>query len=149
MTGDAGKVLDSKGIESTFFHSMYSFSDIHTYMYFMLLTNITYQPLMLCVSSMYCIWQCSGCFIEDNGIPSVHCCEFYTHTRAHAHAHTHTHTHMHQCSHAYVMSMVIMVNEKWRERVPAWDVFESLPANFPTFFMRVLDACLTPLEVSV
>ena len=46
------------------------------------------------------------------------------------------------------MSVVIIVNEKWRERVPAWDVFEALPDNFPVFFQRVLDACLTPLEVS-
>ena len=53
----------------------------------------------------------------------------------------------HQCTQAYVMSVVMVVNEKWRERVPAWGAFEALPENFPTFFQRVLDACLSPLEV--
>ena len=52
-----------------------------------------------------------------------------------------------QCTQAYVMSVVMVVNEKWRERVPAWGVFETMPDNFPLFFQKVLDACLYPLEV--
>ena len=46
------------------------------------------------------------------------------------------------------MSVVMVVNEKWRERVPAWGTFEALPDRFPSFFQRVLDASLSPLEVS-
>ena len=45
------------------------------------------------------------------------------------------------------MSVVMIVNEKWRERVPAWGAFEALPDNFPAFFQQVLNACLSPLEV--
>ena len=45
------------------------------------------------------------------------------------------------------MSVVMVVNEKWRERVLAWGAFETLPDNFPFFFQRLLDACLSPLEV--
>ena len=55
----------------------------------------------------------------------------------------------HQCTQAYLMSVVIVVNEKWRERVPAWKAFEALPHNFPFFFQRVLDACLSPLEAHI
>ena len=54
----------------------------------------------------------------------------------------------HQCTQAYLMSVVMVVNEKWRERVPAWGTFEALPDKFPSFFQRVLDASLSPLEVS-
>ena len=55
----------------------------------------------------------------------------------------------HQCTQAYLMSVVMVVNEKWRERVPAWGAFETLPDNFPIFFQRLLDACLAPLEVHI
>lgn len=47
------------------------------------------------------------------------------------------------------MSVVMVVNEKWRERVPAWTAFEALPDNFPFFFQRLMDACLSPLEVCI
>jgi intron-binding protein aquarius len=53
-----------------------------------------------------------------------------------------------RCTQAYVMSVVMVVNEKWRERVPAWEAFEARPDSFPFFFQRVLDACLSPLEDS-
>lgn len=52
-----------------------------------------------------------------------------------------------QYTQAYVMSIVMVVNEKWRERVPAWGAFEAQPDNFPAFFQDVLAACLSPLEV--
>ncbi|CAG8741708.1 11114_t:CDS:2, partial [Acaulospora morrowiae] len=38
----------------------------------------------------------------------------------------------------HVLSIVLMVNEKFRERVAAWDSFVNLPDQFPKFFMRVL-----------
>ena len=47
------------------------------------------------------------------------------------------------------MSVVMVVNEKWRERVLAWTAFEALPDNFPFFFQRLMDACLSPLEVCI
>lgn len=45
-------------------------------------------------------------------------------------------------SHAHMMSIVIMLNEKVRERVDAWAVFRQQPAEFPLFFRQVLEACL-------
>lgn len=45
-------------------------------------------------------------------------------------------------SRAHTMSIVIMVNEKFRERVQVWEAFEKNPTNFPGFFQNVLEACL-------
>ncbi|GFG30802.1 hypothetical protein Cfor_00180 [Coptotermes formosanus] len=45
-------------------------------------------------------------------------------------------------SHAHMMSIVIMINEKFRERVPAWQPFRKLPDHFPGFFQQMLEACL-------
>ncbi len=42
----------------------------------------------------------------------------------------------------HVMSIVLMVNEKFRERVPAWTSFLMRPENFPVFFRRVLKLSL-------
>ncbi|XP_063231396.1 RNA helicase aquarius [Bacillus rossius redtenbacheri] len=47
-----------------------------------------------------------------------------------------------QSSHAHMMSIVIMINEKFRERVPAWQPFKKLPEHFPGFFQQMLEACL-------
>ncbi|GAB6024502.1 hypothetical protein CHUAL_009656 [Chamberlinius hualienensis] len=41
-------------------------------------------------------------------------------------------------SHAHVMSIVIMVNEKSRERIPPWEVFSKKPQHFQAFFRSVL-----------
>jgi intron-binding protein aquarius len=41
------------------------------------------------------------------------------------------------CTKAHVLSIVMMVNEKFRERVPAWSPFQRLPEHFPTFFHKV------------
>jgi intron-binding protein aquarius len=41
-----------------------------------------------------------------------------------------------------MMSIVIMINEKFRERVPAWQPFRKLPEHFPGFFRQMLEACL-------
>lgn len=43
----------------------------------------------------------------------------------------------------HVMSIVFMCNEKFRERVNAWNSFEKNPAQFSGFFRRVLDYCLS------
>ncbi|XP_024936105.1 RNA helicase aquarius isoform X2 [Cephus cinctus] len=43
---------------------------------------------------------------------------------------------------AHTMSIVVMVNEKFRERVQVWEAFEKNPTHFPGFFQRVLEASL-------
>ena len=45
------------------------------------------------------------------------------------------------------MSIVLMVNEKWRERVPLWSAFQEEPNSFPNFFHCLLEACLSNIEV--
>lgn len=45
-------------------------------------------------------------------------------------------------SHAHVMSIVIMLNEKFRERVQVWDAFKNNNKYFPQFFQQVLQSCL-------
>lgn len=42
----------------------------------------------------------------------------------------------------HMMSVVVMLNEKVRERVDAWAVFRQQPAEFAAFFQQVLEACL-------
>ncbi|XP_065342666.1 RNA helicase aquarius [Cloeon dipterum] len=44
---------------------------------------------------------------------------------------------------AHLLSIVVMINEKFRERVPAWESFKTKPEQFPVFFRAVLEACLT------
>ena len=46
------------------------------------------------------------------------------------------------CTKAHVMSIVMMVNEKFRERVPAWSSFQRQPKEFPGFFHRVMELSL-------
>jgi intron-binding protein aquarius len=46
------------------------------------------------------------------------------------------------CTKAHVMSIVMMVNEKFRERVPAWSSFQKQPKEFPGFFHRVMELSL-------
>lgn len=44
---------------------------------------------------------------------------------------------------AHTMSIVVMVNEKFRERVQVWEAFEKKNCDhFPEFFQKVLEACL-------
>ncbi|XP_038597174.1 RNA helicase aquarius isoform X2 [Tachyglossus aculeatus] len=45
-------------------------------------------------------------------------------------------------SKAYFMSICCMVNEKFRENVPAWETFKRKPEHFPFFFKRILEALL-------
>ncbi|XP_035388468.1 RNA helicase aquarius isoform X2 [Electrophorus electricus] len=46
-------------------------------------------------------------------------------------------------SNSYLMSICCIVNEKFRENVPAWEVFKKVPTHFPYFFKCVMEACLT------
>ncbi|KAK3748727.1 hypothetical protein QZH41_015674 [Actinostola sp. cb2023] len=43
---------------------------------------------------------------------------------------------------AHMMSIVLVVNEKFREGVPSWQIFKDHPKQFPGFFHKVLDMCL-------
>ena len=43
----------------------------------------------------------------------------------------------------HVMSIVAMVNEKFREGLQPWIVFEQFPDRFPCFFHSVLEKCLS------
>ena len=45
------------------------------------------------------------------------------------------------------MSIVLMVNEKWRERVPLWDAFHQRSEAFPVFFRCLMELCLLDIEV--
>ena len=49
------------------------------------------------------------------------------------------------CTKAHIMSIVMMVNEKFRERVPAWIAFQKQPEEFPGFFHRVMELSLKPI----
>ncbi|KAK3865594.1 hypothetical protein Pcinc_028805 [Petrolisthes cinctipes] len=47
-----------------------------------------------------------------------------------------------KASPAHLMSVVILVNEKFRERVPAWDSFVKHPSPFADFLRQLMKACL-------
>ncbi|XP_045453071.1 RNA helicase aquarius [Melitaea cinxia] len=47
-----------------------------------------------------------------------------------------------KASHAHMMSIIVMINEKFRERVPAWQAFLKKPDHFPGFFEQVLRASI-------
>uniref|UniRef100_A0A7M4FPY1 RNA helicase aquarius n=1 Tax=Crocodylus porosus TaxID=8502 RepID=A0A7M4FPY1_CROPO len=49
-------------------------------------------------------------------------------------------------SKAYLMSICCMVNEKFRENVPAWETFKKKPEHFPYFFKCILKASLAEKE---
>jgi len=51
-------------------------------------------------------------------------------------------------SHAHVMSIMMMVNEKFREGVDAWACFQGKDANFPGFLTRVLKLNSSKSEMS-
>nr|XP_050867940.1 RNA helicase aquarius isoform X1 [Vespula vulgaris] len=50
--------------------------------------------------------------------------------------------HVESATRAHTMSIVVMVNEKFRERVQVWEAFEKNPTHFAGFFQKVLEACL-------
>jgi len=47
---------------------------------------------------------------------------------------------------AHVMSIILIVNEKCRERVPAWTTFQYRPDEFAGFFQAVLRFSVAPKE---
>ncbi|KAF9580691.1 hypothetical protein BGW38_002564, partial [Lunasporangiospora selenospora] len=51
-----------------------------------------------------------------------------------------------QSTTVHVLSIVLMVNEKFRSRVEAWGTFEQAPEHFPAFFANVLHLCLQESE---
>ncbi|XKL64533.1 hypothetical protein PGB90_004619 [Kerria lacca] len=48
-----------------------------------------------------------------------------------------------ESSFAHMMSIVCMLNEKFRERVPAWEAIKRKPEFFPDFFQQMLQSCLS------
>ncbi|XP_035892639.1 RNA helicase aquarius [Anopheles stephensi] len=51
-------------------------------------------------------------------------------------------------SRAHLLSIVAMVNEKFREKVEVWQVFEKSGELFANFFQRVLEACIEECPVT-
>ncbi|XP_074091147.1 RNA helicase aquarius isoform X2 [Macrotis lagotis] len=49
-------------------------------------------------------------------------------------------------SKAYLMSICCMVNEKFRENVPAWEIFKKKTEHFPFFFKCILESVLVENE---
>lgn len=45
-------------------------------------------------------------------------------------------------SHAHMMSVVVMLNEKFRERVQTWQALSQHKEHFPGFFSQVLRSTL-------
>ncbi|KAJ8958746.1 hypothetical protein NQ318_016474 [Aromia moschata] len=54
-----------------------------------------------------------------------------------------------RASFAHMISIVIMVNEKFRERVQVWQAFRKRSDHFPDFFQQVLHACLEKDELLI
>ncbi|XP_022909695.2 RNA helicase aquarius isoform X1 [Onthophagus taurus] len=50
---------------------------------------------------------------------------------------------------AHIMSIVIMLNEKFRERVQAWQPFKKNTQYFPNFFQQVMKFCLEDDELLI
>lgn len=50
-------------------------------------------------------------------------------------------------SSAHVMSMVFLLNEKFRERIEVWKVFETNPDNFSLLFNEILKKCLEKIDI--
>ncbi|XP_028036701.1 RNA helicase aquarius isoform X2 [Bombyx mandarina] len=53
-----------------------------------------------------------------------------------------------KASHSHMMSIIVMINEKFRERVPAWQAFLKQPEHFPAFFEQVLRASIAEDDTS-
>lgn len=53
-----------------------------------------------------------------------------------------------KATHAHMMSIIVMINEKFRERVPAWQAFLTKPDHFPGFFEQVLRASIAEDQTS-
>lgn len=51
--------------------------------------------------------------------------------------------------HAYLMSIVLMVIEKWRQGISPWLAFVQHPQGFPQLMHLVMDACTSGFKVQV
>lgn len=47
---------------------------------------------------------------------------------------------------AHLMSIIFMLNEKFRERIEVWKVFDTNTEQFPSFFNSVLVKCLEKID---
>lgn len=50
-------------------------------------------------------------------------------------------------SSVHLMSMIFLLNEKFRERIEVWKVFETNAENFPCLFNKVLVKCLEDIDI--
>lgn len=50
-------------------------------------------------------------------------------------------------SSAHVMSIVFLLNEKFRERIEVWKVFEKKSESFALLFSQVLEKCLEKIDI--
>lgn len=50
-------------------------------------------------------------------------------------------------SSAHVMSMVFLLNEKFRERIEVWKSFENDADKFPLLFNQILQKCLEKIDI--
>jgi len=49
----------------------------------------------------------------------------------------------------HVLSICLLVNEKFRERVPPWEVFNKKPENFQHFFQQVMELAVSEGKISI
>uniref|UniRef100_A0A915PS17 Intron-binding protein aquarius n=1 Tax=Setaria digitata TaxID=48799 RepID=A0A915PS17_9BILA len=54
-----------------------------------------------------------------------------------------------EASNHHVMSIIIMLNAKFRERIPAWRCIIERPGQFPIFFKRVLHLALDTEQITL
>lgn len=52
-----------------------------------------------------------------------------------------------EANHAFLMSIVVLLNEKFREKVEVWKIFEVNSEEFGNFFRKAMDACLSKHEL--
>lgn len=50
-------------------------------------------------------------------------------------------------SSAHVMSIVFLLNEKFRERIEVWKVFDNSPEKFAILFNKMLHKCLEKIDI--
>lgn len=50
-------------------------------------------------------------------------------------------------SSAHIMSIVFLLNEKFRERIEVWKVFEEDSENFSLLFEKILHKCLEKIDI--
>jgi intron-binding protein aquarius len=51
-------------------------------------------------------------------------------------------------THAHLMSIIFLLNEKFRERIEVWKVFETNSDHFALFFNKILLKCLDDININ-